>query len=194
MGVTSDDKVLKNTGIFDEQIVVVTEKMDGENTTIYSDGFHARSIDSKHHNSRDWIARIQSEIGYRMPKDWRICGENLFAKHSIEYFELPSYFLAFSVWNEKNICLSWEDTKEFLSNLDLKHPRVLYEGIWNEKKIKELIKYLDFEKQEGFVVRKATSFKYEDFPNSVAKFVRKNHVNTNEHWMHQKISPNKLKI
>ncbi len=193
MGVTSDDKVLKNTSHFEGELVIVTEKMDGENTNIYTDGFHARSIDSKHHSSRDWIAKIQSEIGYRIPEGWRICGENLFAKHSIEYADLPSYFLAFSVWNEDNICLSWEETKKFLVELDLNHPKVLYEGMWDEKKIKGLVKELDLERQEGFVVRKASSFKYEDFSNSVAKFVRKNHVNTSEHWMHQKITPNKLK-
>lgn len=35
--------------------VVITEKMDGENTTLYRDGLHARSLDSRHHPSRNWV-------------------------------------------------------------------------------------------------------------------------------------------
>lgn len=48
-GFTSDDKVLENDDIFHNKEVVVTVKMDGENTTIYPTGeYHARSLDSKH--------------------------------------------------------------------------------------------------------------------------------------------------
>lgn len=48
---TDDDKRLESDGhfkLFDE--VVVTEKMDGENTTVYQDGrIHARSLDGDSH-------------------------------------------------------------------------------------------------------------------------------------------------
>jgi hypothetical protein len=40
----------------------------------------------------------------------------------------------------------------------------------------------DITGKEGYVVRLASSFKFDDFNKSVAKFVRKNHVQTNEHW------------
>lgn len=192
LGISSDDKILKKTSIFENKRVIATEKMDGENTTIYTNAFHARSIDSRSHPSRNMIAKLQGEIGYKIPEKWRICGENLFAQHSISYNELESYFLAFSVWNEDNICLSWDETTKFLKSLDLNHPKVLFDDIWNENEIKKLSNSLDFNKQEGFVIRIAESFKYEDFSNSVAKFVRKNHVNTDTHWMHKEIKPNKL--
>jgi len=42
--------------------VVVTEKMDGENTTMYCDNIHARSIDGRHHPSRDWVKMTVGEI------------------------------------------------------------------------------------------------------------------------------------
>ena len=46
-GATDDDKILQDLSVFDKQPVVITEKMDGENTTIYADGYiHARSLDS----------------------------------------------------------------------------------------------------------------------------------------------------
>lgn len=192
LGVTSDDKMLKNTSCFEGMDVVITEKMDGENTTIYSDAFHARSLDSRNHPSRNWIAKIQGEIGYKIPKNWRICGENLYAKHSISYNNLPSYFLAFSIWDENNICLDWDSTVEFLNELEIHHPTVLYRGVYSEENVKKIIKSLDLDVQEGFVVRLAKSFKYDDFSKSVAKFVRKGHVQTDEHWMHKEIIKNEV--
>lgn len=44
LGKTNDDKVLSNTDHFKGKMVVITEKMDGENTTLYSDYLHARSL------------------------------------------------------------------------------------------------------------------------------------------------------
>jgi hypothetical protein len=43
------------------------------------------------------------------------------------------------------------------------------------------------------VVRKGHSFHYDDFADNVAKFVRKDHVQTNKHWMNEKIIKNKLR-
>lgn len=55
-GVNDDDRTLKDTFNFHGKRVIVTEKMDGENTTVYHDGYiHARSIDGRNHNSRNWI-------------------------------------------------------------------------------------------------------------------------------------------
>ena len=35
---------------------------------------------------------------------------------------------------------------------------------------------------EGFVIRNIDQFKYEDFSKNVGKYVRSNHVQTDEHW------------
>jgi hypothetical protein len=45
---------------------------------------------------------------------------------------------------------------------------------------------------EGYVLRRTDSFRFDEFTKYVAKYVRKNHVQTNEHWMTSKIIPNKL--
>ena len=46
-GVASDDKVIESLDAFVGREVVVTEKMDGENSSLYSNGhIHARSMDS----------------------------------------------------------------------------------------------------------------------------------------------------
>lgn len=177
---TSDDKTLSSTEHFSNKNVSVSLKMDGENTTLYPNYLHARSINEPKHPSQDWIKSFHSQIKYSIPENFRICGENLFAKHSIEYTKLPSFFMAFSVWHKEN-CLSVEDTKKFLKNLNIEMTPVIYEGIWDEKKIlKAFQPYKDT--HEGFVVRLSDSFLYSDFKSSVAKYVRENHVQTDVHW------------
>ena len=191
-GATSDDKVLKSLSHFIGKEVVITIKMDGENTSLYTDGFHAKSVDSKHHPSRDWLARFHAGMGYNIPVGWRVCGENMYAKHSLAYNDLPSYFLAFSVWNDQNRALSWDDTVEMLELLELHCVRVVFRGIFTEAILRRLVAELDLTVDEGLVVRLAASFAYEDFNKSVAKWVRANHVETDDHWMHQAVVPNKL--
>jgi hypothetical protein len=93
--------------------------MDGEQTTMYRDYLHSRSLEWRGHPSRSWVANLHGQIGWKIPDGWRICGENLYAKHNIEYRRLATYFLLFSVWNEGNVCLGWADTAEWAALLDL---------------------------------------------------------------------------
>jgi hypothetical protein len=194
LGKTNDDKVLNNVDHFIGKRVIVTEKLDGENSTLYSSHLYARSIDSKDHPSRHWLKQLHSSIKFDIPDGWRICGENLYAKHSIGYDSLLSYFLVFSIWNEKNICLSWDETVEWAKLLGLDLVPVLYDGIWDENKVKQCFtgKSKFGLEQEGYVVRLADKFYYSDFSKSVSKFVRENHVQTDKHWMQGKIEINKL--
>lgn len=189
-GATKDDIRCVDSKIFEDRKVVVTEKMDGENTTLYNDHMHARSIDSRHHPSRDWLKRLHACIAYNIPVGWRICGENLFAQHSIVYENLSSYFYGFSIWNEDNYCLSWKDTLEWFDVLELDSPRVIYRGLWNEALIKSID--IDTDNVEGYVIRLEDRFHYSDFAASVAKWVRTGHVQTDQHWMHGAVKPNGL--
>ena len=77
--------------------------------------------------------------------------------------------------------------------LDLELPGILYRGLWNEKRIREIGENLDLEKCEGFVVRNIEQFHYQDFSQNVAKWVRSNHIQTDAHWMHREVVPNLLK-
>lgn len=100
----------------------------------------------------------------------------------------------FSMWNEKNNCLSWDETVEYCAILDLKTVPVLYRGIWDEKKIRELYNESKRDTMEGYVVRTVDGFHYKDFGKHLAKFVRKNHVNPDSHhWFHTAIERNELK-
>lgn len=190
---TSDDRILKTVDHFSGREVVITEKMDGENSNIYRDYFHARSLDGNNHWTQDWLKRFHSAFKYDIPIGYRICGENVYAKHSIEYDNLSSYFYCFSIWNEKNICLSWDETVEWCKLFEIEHVPVLYRGIFDQDYIRNNIK-LDLNKQEGYVVRVTDSFSYGEFSKSIAKFVRKNHVQGTVHnWKCGHIHVNKLK-
>jgi len=190
-GASSDDIRHADLAFFDNKQVVVTEKMDGENTSIYADFSHARSIDSRFHPSRSRVKTLQAEIGYLIPPAWRICGENLYARHAIAYRDLPGYFMAFSLWNEDNLCLSWQESKTWFKKLGLDTPKELYRGPWCGQTIKAIS--VDTRSQEGYVVRNSDSFHYRDFGRNVAKWVRENHVATDKHWMHRPLVANELK-
>jgi hypothetical protein len=192
--IPEDDRVIQTLDNFIGKRVIVTEKLDGENTSMYTDHIHARSINSGSHPSRSWVKQLWNRISADIPKGWRICGENLYAEHSVPYTDLPSYFMGFSIWTDKNICLSWYETLEYFSLLDIVPVPVLYDGTYDEKIIRSLYDDSKWECMEGYVIRVSDAFTYSDFKFKVAKFVRDKHVQTVKHWMHgQPVKKNGLK-
>ncbi|MFH7600117.1 RNA ligase family protein [Streptomyces racemochromogenes] len=189
-GATPDDVRARGTAAFAGREVVVTEKLDGENTTLYADGLHARSLDSGHHPSRAWVKGLQGRIGTRIPAGWRVCGENLYARHSLGYEELDSWFYGFSVWDADDRCLDWDRTVRFLHGLGVPVPRVLWRGVYDERALRGL--RVDTSRQEGYVVRTTASFGRADFGRYVAKWVRGGHVRTDTHWMYAPVVVNGL--
>jgi hypothetical protein len=179
-----DDRMMSSLDAFQGQRVIVTEKMDGENTSMYRDHIHTRSIDSRNHPSRNWVKSFWSGISGDIPDGWRICGENLYAKHSIGYTDLSTYFMGFSIWDDRNMCLEWDRTMEWFELFGITPVPVLYDGIYDEKVIKALWKDSQWEVMEGYVVRLAASFHYTEFRHKVGKFVRAKHVQTSKHWMY----------
>lgn len=184
------DDLSMDPNVWEGHEVVITEKMDGENTTLYRDYIHARSLDSRHHVTRDWVKNLQAQVGWEIPEGWRICGENLFAKHSIRYDNLKSYFYAFSMWDEWNNCLPWNITVEFCKILELTMVPVLYKGPWSP----DVPKLLDLpaREHEGYVIRPYDGFHWREFRKYVGKYVRPDHVQTHGHWMRSRVEQNGL--
>ena len=91
--------------------------------------------------------------------------------------------MAFSVWN-KTECLSWDETEDTCEMLGISTVPVLWRGEFQEDIFPSFWNGFDPEKVEGYVVRAEDSFQLEEFPRSLAKFVRKGHVQTDEHWMY----------
>lgn len=172
-GATSDDKIMQDSDCFRNKVVVVTEKLDGENCTFTNAGLYARSVSSTGGKLRERCKALWAAKRFLIPDGYRICGENMQWRHSISYNNLISPFYIFSVW-KGDTCLSWSDTLQFSEILGIPTVPILFEGKFEE------IPEFDLTNKEGFVVRLSSEFR--DFPQSVAKYVRKNHVTTDQHW------------
>jgi hypothetical protein len=194
----NDDRMHDNIEFFNGKEIVGTIKIDGECTSLYPDYCHARSIDSKHHESRAWVKALHGQIAHEIPTGFRICGENMYAKHSIHYHHLKSYFYVYSIWDENNISLSWDDTVAYADILGLPTVPVFYRGVWGPETRGELEKafkaYQDASQDpvEGYVVRVTGRVPYKDYRRSYGKMVRKGHVQTSVFWMREKVVPNEL--
>lgn len=186
-GASADDVRIADLSGLAGREVVVTEKLDGENTTLYRDGLHARSLDSAHHPSRAWVKALQGLVGSALPPGRRVCGENMYARHSLSYEDLSSWFYAFSVWDGER-CLDWDSTVDVTRRLGVPVPPVLWRGVFDERALRTL--RLDLTRQEGYVVRAVDGFDRADFPRRVAKWVRRGHVQTDTHWMHASVVVN----
>lgn len=189
-GLQNDDRVIQSLIGFEGEEIIVTEKMDGENTTLYHDHIHARSLDSRYHPSRDWVKAFHGAVAHNILDDVRICGENMYAEHSIHYDNLESYFLGFNAWVGDR-CLCWDTTIKLFDQLGITSVPVLYRGTWED--------FLDYpvgaealDGKEGFVIRVTRDFNKSEFHKVVAKYVRKNHIQTDQHWMAKAVVPNKL--
>lgn len=187
-GMTSDDKMasretmnLLQSGID----LVCTEKMDGGNITMYKDAFHSRSLTSGTHAWDTATKAVWAQIHNDIPEGWRISGESMYARRSVSYDNLPGVFMVFGMWNENNELISWDETVMWANLLGIPHVPVLYRGNDYEKAITAWKDNRDAETSEGFVLRDAGSFAYNDFSNHIAKFVRENHVRTRADWRHR---------
>lgn len=193
-GKGSDDKVhysweeyLKN------KCLIYTEKLDGGNTQINKDGVFARSISGPtNHPSFDHLKAKWSTIRYELG-GLTLYGENMFAIHSIEYTNLTSYFYLFAAkyesWSLSKTTtewLAWKDVEELAAWIGYPTVPVLK---YDPKKTVEqnISEFMKTESalgglKEGVVVRNYCEFNEDNFENNVIKYVRANHVQTDQHW------------
>jgi hypothetical protein len=178
-GGTADDIRLVEPGCLDGKILVYTEKLDGENTVCTRDVIHARSETGYGNPWQTWMKGFWSRIRSDIPAGFTICGESMYAVHSIEYTLLDSYFYVFGIL-EGDRFLSWEDTKTYCALIGLQHVPELHIGPIMRLGIPRASAFGPV--CEGYVVRNIESFDLDSFSGNVAKCVRANHVQTDVHW------------
>lgn len=197
-GVKNDDRINHEWQSACGRDIVMTEKLDGENTCISQFGLYARSHSAPTQNpwARHLLPlweRLRNQLG-----DLELFGENLYAVHSIEYMNLDSHFYLFGVRDAGKMWLSWEETKFWAGVLELPVVPVLFEGrtdtaVEHERLVKSIASGRGSMEpvnahggtptvMEGLVTRPAASFAVGDFSSLVSKYVRKDHVSTDEHW------------
>lgn len=197
-----DDLRLESAGALAGRLLHFSEKMDGSNCCFTREGIFARSHEGPPtHASFNRAKALWAEVRHRIPAGVSLFGEWLYARHSIAYWDLPSYFLIFGARDEvRHVWLSVADTIGLALGLDLQVVPTLAQfklpdGAAVDRFTAGLIRSAGptfGDEIEGVVVRVSDEFADADFERSVAKFVRAEHVQTDEHWLHQPIVPNRL--
>lgn len=179
-GATDDDVRVSGDRLRNARLVV-SEKMDGGNVTLYPDSMHARSTNSPGHVWDAPVKGLWGAMRHRIPDGWRITGESLYARRSVSYDNLPSVLMVFAVWDEHNRMLAWEDMERWVQWWGMVTVPVLYRGVDVTEACAVWHRYRDPATSEGFVVRNADAFHYNDFRYHVMKYVRAHHVQTHHH-------------
>ncbi len=165
---TREDKILDKDKVklFLESNVIIQEKIDGNNLMIFADeaGPHFKSrssivtgYDTKFKSLDLWYKTHEKEIKKISDKNLYLIGEWVFWKHSIHYLSLPSYFIAYDIFdaNEQKF-LSQKKVSRILNNTKIVYNQPIYEGSINGKdNLEHLIENSNFgaSKKEGLVIR-----------------------------------------
>ena len=148
---------------------------------------------SSSHKSFDMAKATHGRLAHLVSDGISVFCEYCYAVHSIEYGALPDYSLVFGVRDDASgTWWEWDMVATQASDLGLPTVPVLFRGaLETERQLQELTEDLCATPsafggtREGVVVRRAASFGDSEFSRSLAKWVRKDHVTTDEHWMHQ---------
>jgi len=197
-GTTSDDRIAKTCNKVLTQGNVITEKLDGENTSMSEYGLFARSRTEPTKNPwAQWLKQRWESIKRDLKDfDLEICGENMYGEHSIVYSGLQEHFYVFGMRNMKHdVFLSWEETEYFAELFDFQMAPVLMkcDGLTYEELVDNIDLFMSQPSElndskywttpkEGIVIRIKDEFPNDMFYNSVYKYVRAKHVKTGEHW------------
>jgi hypothetical protein len=176
-GLSRGDKRLDDVSAFEVKTLIYTEKLDGENTCFSKDFIHARSPNGYAHKWQGPCRGFWYSIKDRLPDDIVFYAENLYPVHSIEYEDLPSHLFLFNVKKDDRF-LSWPEVVYWSRVLSIPLVPFIHQGEIQRLPLPSRSAFGSV--CEGYVVRNADSFI--DFTDNVAKCVRKDHVQTDEHW------------
>ncbi|KAL0478215.1 hypothetical protein AKO1_008483 [Acrasis kona] len=190
-----DDNVvnlLQCSDLFVGKEVIITEKLDGGNCQLYQGRVYARTCKNEAtHQSFSGIKSIYAQIKYLIPNNLALFGENMLGIHSIEYNNLKSFFYLFSILEGGTRWLGWDEIVDIAEEIGVPHVPLLFRGtfnsseeiqFWMDEHITKNSQVGSNTGPEGFVIRTVDGCDVNDFEGSIAKYVRKNHVQTGVDW------------
>lgn len=186
-----DDNVHQNPENFLGVEVIISEKLDGGNTCLWQGGVYARSTGQP--ATQGWFAMVKKHHAWKSlntAPDIQIYGEDLYGIHSIAYDAIKEDE-TYRVFNIRggDEWLSWDDMQSLAASFNLMTVPTLFRGTFSS--VKEISQWMhEHIKQpsvlgpdrEGFVMRWADTFHNDVFQERTAKFVRRGHVQTDQHW------------
>lgn len=190
-GSTSDDKFMSNETFegFSGHELIYTEKLDGSNVCLTRNNVFSRSHGgAPGHISFDRLKLFHSVIQNEIWDNLSVFGEWCFAVHSIEYSMLQHHLNIFGIRDDlTEEWWSWDDVSDYADFIRVPTVPVILRGaVKSSEEIKNIVEnFASFSSaygpvREGLVIRRAD--KFIDLSSSVGKWVRKNHVQTDEHW------------
>ena len=185
----SDRDNVIDPAVFVNRRVIITEKLDGSNVAMLNGALYARSTTTP--SEHPWHAMVKKHHAWKTQNlDVVFYGEDIYGVHSIEYEPVreTDTFHLFAVRKDSKF-LSWQEVRTSALSLDFPLVPVLYEGFIGSVEDLET-RVTTFQRQksalggkrEGVVVRVSDQFDEADWAISIAKSVRANHVQTNQHW------------
>lgn len=195
-----DEAFLENVDCFLGAPLVITTKMDGSNIQMTKDHIAARNGTCANHKSFDFLKALHAQkYSFMIPDGIEVFCEWLYAKHSIYYTDslcLDNYLQIFGVYDmNRRMWGSWDDVEDMSKILNIPTTPVLihtsYEKEWQfVSGITRMAQSVINKGHEGIVVRINYPFHYGQFSDHIAKYVRPNHVQTDEHWSQQEVIRN----
>ena len=188
-----DDSYHINPEFFVGKEVVITEKLDGGNTCLHAGEVYARSVTSPSHDG--WMAMVRKNHAWKVSKllkDMTFYGEDLYGIHSIEYdpmYEQDTFNLFSIRHNKMNVFFSWASIASYANQYGFRTVPVCFQGTF--KSVEAITQWFKDNRptpsslgpeKEGFVMRTSWGFDADQFSTNVCKYVRNNHVQTDEHW------------
>ena len=170
--------------------IVITEKLDGANTLIHRGIVYGRSTGQP--STARWTAMVRKHHAWKMVEpELMLYGEDLYAVHSIAYAPIAerTTFRAFALRTADGRFESVETLEALCATREIDTVPVLWTGVADSvAELRELTESLGRMPstlggvREGVVVRASEGFNATDFATHTAKWVRPNHVQTDEHW------------
>ena len=168
--------------------IVVTEKLDGDNTLI----FQGEVYDRSGARAGPWAGLVKKHHAWKLAgTGLSLYGENLHPVHAIEYAPMApgETFRAFALRRLDGTFESFQALEDLCSSLDIPTVPVLFRGRRNSAaELDQLIHRAHTEpsllggEREGVVVRVSGEIRTPDFPRMACKSVRLGHVQAEEHW------------
>ena len=170
--------------------VVVTEKLDGSNVLIHRGKVYGRSVGTEANNK--WLAMVKKHHAWRVTEpDVYLYGEDIYGVHSIQYRAVRENetFYAFALRDARGDFQSMAALERFAADRSIPVVPILQRGEFGS--VGEIRDFIRGEhgresvlggEREGVVMRLAEAFPSSEFARNVCKSVRRDHVQTDQHW------------
>jgi len=208
-GMPRDDKVLAEHEVASllSGPVSVEEKLDGANLGISIGSgnrlhfqnrgqYLTRPFTGQFSRLTAWVAQHQNTLLDELSEHLIVFGEWCAAKHSLDYQNLPDWFVMFDVYDRtEHSFWSSKRRNDLAAKLDLATVPTLHQGKINLRELKNLLDISHSRYRagppEGLVVRKDS----DDWCTARAKLVRAEFTQAiSEHWRNRKLDWNKVQM